>query len=109
MGGDLKASTHELVRTVDQEIDGIAEGDSDLCVSFHLGVPDSLPSWLHPATLCTSFRFSERLTLRLASENLGSRSLVLSRTLYTYFAVGDSHEIAVGDLRGACCIETLKN
>ena len=55
------------------------------------------------------FRFGERLTLRLTSENLGSKPLVLSQALHTYFAVSDSREIAIEGLEGARYIETLEN
>ncbi|MFO5782943.1 D-hexose-6-phosphate mutarotase, partial [Klebsiella pneumoniae] len=51
----------------------------------------------------------ERLTLRLTSENLGSKPLVLSQALHTYFAVSDSREIAIEGLEGARYIETLEN
>lgn len=54
------------------------------------------------------FRFGERLTLRLTSENLGSKPLVLSQALHTYFAVSDSREIAIEGLEGARYIETLR-
>ncbi len=97
----LKAPAHGLVRAVDWEIDDIAEEDGDLCVSFRLDAPDGLPGWPHPAALRMLFRFGERLTLRLTSENLGSKPLVLSQALHTYFAVSDSREIAIEGLEGA--------
>lgn len=87
MEDGLKAPAHGLVRAVDWEIDDIAEEDGDLCVSFRLDAPDGLPGWPHPAALRMLFRFGERLTLRLTSENLGSKPLVLSQALHTYFAV----------------------
>ena len=105
----LKAPAHGLVRAVDWEIDDIAEEDGDLCVSFRLDAPDGLPGWPHPAALRMLFRFGERLTLRLTSENLGSKPLVLSQALHTYFAVSDSREIAIEGLEGARYIETLEN
>ncbi|HBN9952752.1 TPA: D-hexose-6-phosphate mutarotase [Pseudomonas aeruginosa] len=105
----LKAPAHGLVRAVDWEIDDIAEKDGDLCVSFRLDAPDGLPGWPHPAALRMLFRFGERLTLRLTSENLGSKPLVLSQALHTYFAVSDSREIAIEGLEGARYIETLEN
>ncbi|MFO6372086.1 D-hexose-6-phosphate mutarotase, partial [Pseudomonas aeruginosa] len=74
-----------------------------------LDAPDGLPGWPHPAALRMLFRFGERLTLRLTSENLGSKPLVLSQALHTYFAVSDSREIAIEGLEGARYIETLEN
>ena len=109
MEDGLKAPAHGLVRAVDWEIDDIAEEDGDLCVSFRLDAPDGLPGWPHPAALRMLFRFGERLTLRLTSENLGSKPLVLSQALHTYFAVSDSREIAIEGLEGARYIETLEN
>ncbi|KAF1071138.1 MAG: putative glucose-6-phosphate 1-epimerase [Pseudomonas citronellolis] len=103
------APAHGLVRTLDWQLGDIEESAEALVLNFSVNAAGGLPGWAHEAELSLQMRFSERLSLRLTTHNLGDKPLPLSQALHTYFAVSDVREVSIDGLQGTRYIETLEN
>lgn len=102
------APFHGGVRALDWQLLGIDSEGEAIHLQFAFDTRQHpLPDWPHAAELRLDIRLDERLHLDLTSHNLGSKPLILSQALHSYFAVSDIRQVTVHGLDGSRYLETL--
>ena len=101
------APQHGLARTAAWHLDAVErDGSAELALTFALGDRDiSSPFWQEPFRATYTVVFGQRLSLRLAVQNLARQPIQFEEALHSYFAVSDIAKIAIGGLRGATYID----
>ena len=100
---------HGLVRTLDWELLGIANGEHGVQAEFTVpqAARGELPGWPHKVEVKLTVQLGETLRVTLHSRNLDDHAVSISQALHSYFAVSDVRQAGVECLGGLTYIETL--